>query len=386
MVTIQMRYLINLYNQVGAGPKNISLNLIAELRKAIPDGCKFYVIVPDYGEYHVLESMDGLTLVKYPWYESLWMKVLFRLYLEYVKLPQLVKQYDIVSVLAFGNFLVAPLKARKTVLLHHPYIFDDRQLARLGFAARCAERIKRVIFGLTLRNVDNVVVQSEYVLKRLRAKCPWYRGGVHVIENPVSNRLGDVSSAEVEAFIAARVASMHSAVTLLYVSRFYPHKNHEFLLPLSRVLQMRGLQHRILVIIDSRIEGANLFLRQVKESGLPIVNLGEIDQAALREHYANAHFMLFPSRLETFGNPLVEAIGFGLPVIVPDLEYAHAVLAKTGVYYTDDNVDDCTKKILALAGNTRRYEGICHGSRCRFSKYLPADAWARKYLNLIIGN
>lgn len=378
-----MNYLINLYNQVGAGPRNISLNLITELRSNKPVGSHFYVIVPEYEEYRVLESATGLTIVKLPRYESLWMKVLFRLYLDYIKLPQLVRRYGIVSVLAFGNFLIAPLKARKTVLLHHPYIFDDRQLARLPLFARGVERLKRLAFGLTLSNVDNVVVQSEYVLERLRTKWPWYRGGVHVIENPVSSRIGAAGAAEAESLIEARAASLQGVLTLLYVSRFYPHKNHEFLLPLSQALQTREIRHRVLITLDSRIEGAASFLRQVEESGLPIVNLGEVSQALLREHYENAHAMLFPSRSETFGNPLVEAMGFGLPVIAPDLEYAHAVLASAGIYYIEDDADDCAEKILKLVQDTEQYRATCSESRARSSHFPNSSQWLQRYLVLL---
>lgn len=380
-----MNYLINLYNQIGAGPRNISLNLIEELRKACADGREFFVIVPDYGEYQRLESSPGLSLIKLPHYESLWMKGAFRLYLEYVKLPQLVRQHRIVSVLAFGNYLVSPVEVRKTVLLHHPYIFDDRQLARLGFAARSVERLKRKIFELTLRNVDNVVVQSEYVLEQLRAKWPWYRGGVHVIENPVSSRLAVIDAAEAEKLIEKRAASLQSVLTLLYVSRFYPHKNHEFLLPLSRALQARGVNHRMLVTVDPNIEGAASFLKQMEESGLPIINLGEVSQDVLREHYINAHAMLFPSRSETFGNPLIEAMVFGLPVIAPSNDYAQAVLSSAGIYYAEDVVDDCVEKIQLLIGDSEKYKGRSRAAKSRSSKYYSADVWVRKYLHLLRG-
>src|SRR5690606_24213958 len=136
-----------------AGPRNISLNLIAELRKNTSNTDHFHVIVPDFEEYAALESVPGLTLLKLPRHESLLMKMWFRLYLDFVCVPQLVKKHGIGSMLAFGNFLIAPVKARKTVLLHHPYIFDDRQLARLPFFARSVERLKRLVFSVTLRNV-----------------------------------------------------------------------------------------------------------------------------------------------------------------------------------------------------------------------------------------
>lgn len=377
-----MNCLINLYNQLGAGPRNISLNLISELRKNCRSGRQFYVVVPDCDEYRALESSPGLMLIKLPRYTSLCMKVAFRFYLDYVKLPQLVRSYGIVWVLAFGNFLVAPVKARKAVLLHHPYLFDDRQLARLPLFGRGVERLKRLAFALTLKNVDNVVVQSQYVLDQFRLKWPGYRGGVLVIENPVSNRLGEVSDEQADALIAHRMASMHECITLVYVSRFYPHKNHEFLLPLSRVLLARGVRHRILVTIDPSFKEAVPLLEQIQASGLPIHNLGEIDQAGLREHYASAHAMLFPSRSETFGNPLVEAIGFGLPVIAPDVGYARAVLANSGSYYNDDDADDCADQILALVRDAGHYQAISRDARARFSHFPRAREWLQRYLSL----
>ena len=378
-----MNCLINLYNQVGAGPRNISLNLISELRKSLPATRQFYVIVPDYEDYRPLTSDPGLTLIKLPRHESLWMKMLYRIYLDFVLLPKLVNKYDIDSVLAFGNFLIAPLKVRKTVLLHHPYIFDDRQLARLPFFPRGVERIKRLVFSLTLRNVDNVVVQSDYVRQKLQAKWPGYRAGVHIIENPVSNRLGVYTDAEIDRYIAAKKSSLMDGIELLYVSRFYPHKNHAFLLPLSRALQARGMRHRILITINPRIDGANGLLNKIEASGLPIVNLGEIEQAALRGHYAKVHALLFPSRSETFGNPLVEAMGFGLPVVAPDLEYAHAVLAQAGLYYIEDDPADCAERILALIRDAGRYDTMSREARAQFSRFPQADVWLQKYLALI---
>lgn len=378
-----MNLLINLYNQIGAGPRNISLNLIEELRNIHQDNQHFFVIVPDFGEYHRIESTANLTLIKLPRYESLWMKIVYRPYLEYIKLPQLTREHSIDSVLAFGNFLMSPIKVKKTVLLHHPYLFDDRQLARLKFFARSVERIKRVVFGLTLKNVHQVVVQSEYVLGKLREKWPRFRGAVHVIENPVSSKLETTDSIDVDALINARRTLVADEVVLLYVSRYYPHKNHGFLLPLSQALSSQGIRHRILVTINPLIEGASQFLSKVDENNLPIVNLGEVDQSELRSHYENAHVLIFPSHSETFGNPLIEAMGYGLPVIAPDLEYSQAVLAKAGVYYIEDDVADCVNKIRTLVEDGDYYQAVSRESRIRFAYFPNASEWVQRYLALL---
>lgn len=377
-----MNYLFNLYNQLGAGPESLSLELISGLREARPAESTVHVIVPDCGAYADLESSPGLELIKLPRHHSILMKVLYRLYLEYVKLPRLVRRNGIGSVLAFGNFLLAPVKVGKTVLLHHPYLFDDALLARLPVFSRLVEGIKRLAFRLTLRNVDALVMESDYVLERFRLKWPDYEGAVHVIANPVSRRLGEVSREEVESLIETRLAVMHDCLTLLYVSRFYPHKNHEFLLPLSRALQERRVAHRIMVTVDPRIEGAARLLKQLEASGLPVFNLGELEQGELRERYASAHALIFPSRSETFGNPLVEAMRFGLPVIAPDLGYAHAVLDEAGIYYPEDVASDCAVEVQLLVQDEARYRECAMRALERSAVFPARQEWLARYLAL----
>jgi glycosyltransferase involved in cell wall biosynthesis len=46
----------------------------------------------------------------------------------------------------------------------------------------------------------------------------------------------------------------------------------------------------------------------------------------LFSYYKSATALLFPSVIESFGMPLVEAASFGLPIIAADLAYAHEVL------------------------------------------------------------
>ena len=56
------------------------------------------------------------------------------------------------------------------------------------------------------------------------------------------------------------------------------------------------------------------------EGVLPITKLNEL--------YKSSNCLLFPSVVETLGLPLVEAASFGLPVLVSDEEYSHAVISK----------------------------------------------------------
>lgn len=378
-----MTVLINLYNQLGAGPRNIALNLIMQLADRNQPGETFVVLVPDIDDYARLDNRGGVRLIKLPRCHNVFTKVLFRLYIELVLIPRLVSRQQISGILAFGNFLFAPVKVAKTVLLHHPYLVDDELLAGLGWRARLVERIKRVAFGLSLRGVDQLVVQSDYMRERVERRWPDHRFGLHVLPNPISDALTVASVVDIRQLVEDRLAAMGNRVELLYVSRFYPHKYHDFLPVLSRRLNAAGIQHRITVTVDPAIPEAVTFLNALKQSDVSIINIGEVAQAELVVHYHKAHLFLFPSRAETFGNPLVEAMRFGLPIVLPDLEYAHAVVDEAGNYYNTDDVDDCLRIIQTLLDDTSLYRDKSSRSYKRFKAFPDARAWSGRYLELV---
>ena len=378
-----MNYLINLYNQTGAGPKNISLNLISEIAKLANERDLYFVIVPKIAEYAALTSSSNVMLLKLPKFESLSMKILYRIYLDLFLIPRLVAKQKIQSMLAFGNFQLSPIRIKKTVLLHHPYLFDDVLLKKLPLMARLIERLKRFVFWLTLKNVDQVVVQSSFVMTQFKERWHWYDGDVAIIENPISNSFPKQSSAQVEQQVLSRIKTISSGLSLLYVSRFYPHKNHNFLIGLSKALAAKSFSHRILITINANIPGASEFLDKVAAHNLPIINLGEIDQKALVVYYMDSHVFLFPSESETFGNPLIEAMGYGLPVLVPDAGYAHAVVGQAGTYYEIDNADDCAEKLISLVNDQQKYTGKSIESFSGFGLFPDASEWVRKYLGIL---
>jgi glycosyltransferase involved in cell wall biosynthesis len=379
-----MNYLINLCNQIGAGPKKLSLQLISELESHSKLSTKrFFILVPDYMEYRELQSSEKIMFVKISRFESVFMKAISRLYVDLFLIPRLVKRYQISGLLAFGNFLLSQIKIKKTVLLHHPYLFDDDQLSRLSLVRKSIEKLKRFLFNMTLRNVDEVVVETDYVLKKLSQKWPWFKGKVHVIENPISWNFPFLNSTKVGKLIDKRVCSLSKTIHIIFVSRFYPHKNHIFLCHFSELLQRQSINHKIMVTVDTSIPEANNFLKMIDEKKLPIINLGEIDQKQLSAEYEQAHLMIFPSESETFGIPLIEALNFALPVMAPNLEYAEAILGKAGIYFKPGSLEDCFNKLLWLINDKQKYVSFSHESHRQAKRFKRSDQWLEEYLNVL---
>jgi|GEM_PF-1070099 glycosyltransferase involved in cell wall biosynthesis len=382
-----MKTLINLYNQIGAGPKNISLNLIHGLAKSVLSS-DIYIIIPDHAEYSTLESSNPkLHLLKYPRKQYTLSKVWFRLYLELWLIPRLMHRYAVKQLLAFGNFLFTPGNFNKLVLCHHPYLYDNALLSKLTLPSQITEYLKRVAFGLTLWNVRHLVVQSDYVESQLRATWKLPKAmQLHVIPNPISNSFQKADLNDILSLIEQRSQRYQKTVKILYVSRFYPHKNHQFLISLSSALKNQAIAHEIQVTVDPTIESAQSFLQEVSSKGLPIINLGERDQKEIADIYQQSDLFIFPSNAETFGNPMIEAMCYGLPLVLPDLGYARAIASSAGNYYYPDDAVSCATLIKSLLCQSGLYKQRSIDSYGTFSQFQNVEDWIMLYLQTLQQN
>lgn len=375
-----MSILINFYNQMGAGPKNISLNFINTLkeRKLLEET---FIIIPNIEEYANLESKDNVKLIKFKRYTNIFSKILFRIYLDIFFIPYFISKNKISKLLAFGNFLISPVKVKKVVLLHHPYIVDNILLNKLSFLPKIIEKLKRFAFYVTIKNVDIVVVQSNY-MKRLLLEV-WGNDIKNcVIANPISkNFVKNYSLDEINDFIKHRLQNIDK-IKILYVSRFYPHKNHIFLVDLSKVLNENNIRHEILITVDfSKQE--TLDLQQMITKDISIESIGEISQFELETYYKTSHIFIFPSNSETFGNPLIEAMKFGLPIVVPNLEYAQSIVEEAGIYYNQNDVLECKDSINNLISNSYNYRLKSLESFEQFKKYPQVKEWVDSYFKIL---
>lgn len=366
--------LVNISNQIGAGPRNISLNFI-RAAGTLPQAEATRFITNDDPAILAALQDAGIRHSVVPLFTRRALKPLRFFYTQFL-LVWLTYTNRFDKALAFGNFFLVGRARRKGVLLHHPYVVDDELLARLSGIAHLLERVKRALFRWTLSRVDVVIVQSDYMRDMFQKKYTHYRRQLVVIPNPVSDNFRitqTTTAAERSAAFGAK-----TRFSMIYASRFYPHKNHVFLLDVARAFASRGAPVEIVVTLDPAVPGSSDFLSQAEAEGLAIRNLGEISQTDLSHAYINADAAIFPSRAETFGNPLVEALQFALPVVAPRKGYAQAVLGTCGHYYAEDDVEDCIATCLALFEDQPHYAEACSAAQEHGRVFPDANTWCRE--------
>lgn len=121
----------------------------------------------------------------------------------------------------------------------------------------------------------------------------------------------------------------------LYVGNAYPHKN------LKMMISACAKKKLVLVGAD------DMFYRRLRSEtvGDNIIFFGSANDMELSHLYSNAEALIFPSLMEGFGLPALEALSFGCPVLVSDIPVFHEILGDNATYFDPLNSDDLRYKL-----------------------------------------
>jgi glycosyltransferase involved in cell wall biosynthesis len=363
-------YLVNFSNQHAAGPKNIALNFFTIASNSEE---KFIFLLPDLEEFRALKYKDNIRVHFIKKRFGIISAIFNAGFINSVFIPKILKSNTIFSVLAFGSFLSFSTGSKKIVLLHHPYLVDEGLYQALPFIAKRIEWLKRLLFTKTVKNVDVIALQSKYMQDCFAMRYPKEKNKTIIIPNPLSSALSKIKNTDFEL---DKVAG--GKFKILYVSRFYPHKNHEFILEVSALLKQKNFEHEFSLTIDSALPGAESFLQNSELVG-NIRNLGELPQEELQTFYKQTNLFIFPSKSETFGNPIIEAMFFSCPLVLPDLGYARALADKTAEFYDPKSALACAQAIIDIANDPIKLKTMQKNSFEVGKSQLSVEDWFDLY-------
>jgi glycosyltransferase involved in cell wall biosynthesis len=103
-------------------------------------------------------------------------------------------------------------------------------------------------------------------------------------------------------------------VTFIFVGHINAQKGADLLLHACRQLSQSGIPFELLVV-GSRSASDSSLMMQLRQYGTV---LGRVPNSEMPDIYRRASCLLLPSRFDSFGQVVVEAMASGLPVIVSD--------------------------------------------------------------------
>lgn len=139
-------------------------------------------------------------------------------------------------------------------------------------------------------------------------------------------------------------------VRLVSVGHAAPHKDQALLVRLVARLREQGLDvHlRLTVERDDSPDYVEEIQRTCRRLGVEdrVELLGRVTR--VEELYRDADVMVFPSRSESFGFPIVEAMALGIPVVASGIPASRELLGPSGWFFPPGDVDAAASAILRL--------------------------------------
>ena len=114
----------------------------------------------------------------------------------------------------------------------------------------------------------------------------------------------------------------------LYVASGEPHKNHRKLIDAWCLLADEGLYPSLKLTLDNDNfkDLCDWITKRTRDYQLSIENKGILTPGQLKIIYKKASALIYPSKIESLGLPLIEARQAGLPVLASELDYVRDVI------------------------------------------------------------
>lgn len=352
---------IHLTNVAGAGASQLLQSLLPALERD-PGVVVERIELPDRGKLAAYRSSNATTVTEV--YRRRLPNALSRM----LECTWLAGRFDGDSpLLVLGDL---PLRCRgpQTVFVQTPNLLKPARL-RIG-ADGIKYWISRTLFQVGMDRVHAFIVQTDVMRDALERSYPGVAGRVHVIAQPVPSWLLHSGLKR-----RARVHPTGQGLNLIYPAAGYPHKNHALL---SRLDPQAGWPvERLTLTLDAPAHPAPQ-LSWVHCSGF-------LSPQAMIEAYSQADALLFLSRDESYGFPLVEAMFVGLPIVCPDLPYARTLCGDRAIYFDPEQPESLRQALRTL--QSRLDEGWWPDWRDRLAGVPPDwETVARRMLAVACDN
>ncbi len=144
----------------------------------------------------------------------------------------------------------------------------------------------------------------------------------------------------------------------LYLGNLKPHKNLLFLLDVYEQLPSELRRRYKLVIAGNHSPYGTIIERKIKGKKLTdrVRLIGHVRDDLLNDLYRTAHLFLFPSLLEGFGFPPLEAMARGVPVVSSNATSLQEVVGEGGWTLDPEEKQQFIDAIVTLCEDSVRYE------------------------------
>lgn len=208
----------------------------------------------------------------------------------------------------------------------------------------------KFMFQFTRFKAKEIIFVSEFTRQEFLRRVGEPKGNTTVIPNGINN-----------CWLESPLQDRSEPPYFLAVGNIKPHKNIPFLCRAFSKIASRCCANLILVGESSGFRVSERSTDNLAEICPGRISFtGFLSQKELTALVSKAAALVFPSRYEGFGLPLLEALGAGVPVIASDTQVSREVCSDHAMYFplnSEEKLADLLLDALAITSERRRYYG-----------------------------
>jgi glycosyltransferase involved in cell wall biosynthesis len=307
-------------------------------------------------------AVDGVTYLPFPDVKRSWLR---RLWFEYWHSSRLSRTLRPHLWLALHDLSPRVTAMRKAVYCHNPMPFYRVPLDEALLAPKLLlfSWFYGLLYRINIRSNHAVIVQQEWLRREFQK-----RYGVRrvIVARPMRTEPPATGS------------NKRSGRVFIYPALPRPFKNFEVIGDALMQLERNSSWNAEVRITVSGRENAyarQLLRRYGHLRSLKFVGLQS--RESMDALYGQADCLLFPSRLETWGLPITEAIAHSLAILAADLPYAHETIGDyaTASYFDPSDSIELARQLMAFQHGDLSFQPQ-HSS-------IPEEPYARDWPMLL---
>lgn len=333
---------INLYT---GGTLKIMQDCIASLSAYVGKEYKILALVHNEKQYPAYSNVEYLS---FPKSRKSW---LFRLYYEYIGFKKLSKKWQPYAWFSLHDTTPNVEAEMRLVYCHNTFSFYKGGLNafRLQPSIWMFSIFSKYIHKVNIRKNTYVIVQQEWLRKAFEDAF-----AIHnvVVALPVDARIQPQEES---------IEPVEKKGPFLF---FYPatpmvHKNYEVIGDAVKLLHAEGITDFRVVLTMNGTE--NKYARYIDDRYGNLENIyfsGFLSREKVNEYYAGCDCVLFPSKIESWGLPVSEAIAYRRPILIADLPYAKETIGNysQAKFFDPDNAQELAGYMKSIMNHRLHFD------------------------------
>lgn len=260
-----------------------------------------------------IEQCDNITVIQEKWVKKSW---LHRIWYDKVRVKQLIERYHIDFIFSMQNIPIVGTKCPQVVYLHQSLQFMPVKLSFFCNEEREYWIRKNIICNIMKRHLheaDYIIVQTKWMKE---ATGKWVN---------VRDEFIKIVTPKIDLRVTDEIVEQDMPL-FLYPAGAEIYKNHELIIEACKILSEKNLSYKVFFTIDPEESHCSKRLYSMVQSAeINIEFVGKVDYNDILKLYKKT-ILLFPSYLESFGLPLLEAKYANATILCSNMPFSHEIL------------------------------------------------------------